>query len=73
MSTLSEVTTTVVSMSATEQAAGLAPERVVSRAVAAVYVAFIGSGFAFARRASRIRGSRMIRTAVGASDDLGWC
>jgi predicted MFS family arabinose efflux permease len=42
-------------VSATEQAnTGVVPDRTVSRAVASVYVAFIGSGFAFATWASRI-------------------
>lgn len=45
---------TVVSVSATGEATQLAPDRTVRRAVAAVYVAFIGSGVGFATWASRI-------------------
>jgi fucose permease len=42
-------------VSATEQAStGISPDRLVSRAVAATYIAFIGSGVAFATWASRI-------------------
>jgi predicted MFS family arabinose efflux permease len=49
------VGTTVVSVSATEQTrTNAVPDRTLSRAVTAVYVAFIGSGFAFASWASRI-------------------
>lgn len=48
------VGTTVVSVSATEGTTDIAADGTAQRALVAVYVAFIGSGFAFATWASRI-------------------